>query len=609
MAWESRRLNRIHHVKGAEQLLDLQTLKRRIAVAAGEEKADLVIKNGKIINVFTHEITSGDIAVVDGYIAGVGQYEGNEVVDATGMYITPGFIDGHVHIESSLVAPLEFAKTVLPHGVTTVIADPHEIANVSGTKGIEFMLDASDYLPFDVLIMLPSSVPATPFEHSGATLEIDDLKPFLTHPRVLGLAEVMNFSALKAGEEKLLDKIITVYNHGGKLDGHGAGKRGDDINVFMAAMIRTDHESISVEEALDRLQRGMYLMIRQGTTAKDLKTLIPLVNPYNSRRTLFVTDDKHLDDLHAEGSIDHNIRLSIQMGIDPITAIQMATLNAAECFGLTQCGAIAAGYKADLVFLSDLEHVTIEAVYKNGSLVAHKGNAIESSFTKAEEHFHALLQQKKYQDLYESVHLPKIQKDDLLVRIHDHGLANVIGVVPNSLVTKHLVEKVNVVDGYMVPSIAEDLLKIAVIERHHHIGTIGVGIVKGFELKKGAIATTVGHDSHNIIAVGTNDEDIIFAAQALEQQQGGLVVVNAGQVLANLPLAISGLLSNEKASVVLTQLEHIHKALNKIGASQKINPFLILSFLALPVIPQLKMTDNGLFDVTEFKHISVSVEN
>lgn len=588
-------------------MLNKQLLKRRIDAAAGYEKSDLVIKNGRIINVFTHDISYGDIAITDGYIVGIGKYEGKEEVDANGMYIAPGFIDGHVHIESSLVTPIEFAKTVLPHGVTTVIADPHEIANVSGTKGIEFMLEASEYLPLDIFIMLPSSVPATPFEHSGATLEIADLKPFLSHSRVLGLAEVMNFPALKQGEDQLLEKIITVFNAGGKIDGHGAGIKGDDINVFMASMIRTDHESISVEEAMDRLQHGMYLMIRQGTTAKDLKTLISIVNQYNSRRTFFVTDDKHLDDLSTEGSIDHNIRLAIQLGIDPITAIQMATLNAAECFGLAHSGAIAPGYKADLVFLSDLENVTIEKVYKNGILVAKTGHVTEDTFEKSENHYHSLLKNEKYQDLYKSVHIPTIQKEDLVIPINANGLANVIGVVPNSLATEHLIEKVSVIDGVMVPSVENDLLKIAVIERHHHVGTIGVGIVKGFELKSGAIGTTVGHDSHNVIIVGTNDEDMIVAANSLAQQQGGLVVVQNENLLASLPLSISGLLTNEKASVVLSQLEQIHEALNKIGASQSINPFLILSFLALPVIPKLKMTDNGLFDVTKFQHISVSV--
>lgn len=587
--------------------MNIESLRRRIAVAAGKEKADLVIKNGKIINVFTRDVMSGDIAITDGFFVGIGNYEGITEMDAEGNYISPSFIDGHVHIESSMVTPSEFAKTVLPHGVTAVIADPHEIANVAGTDGIRFMLDASENIPFDVFIMLPSSVPATEYEHSGATLEIDALVPLLDHPRVLGLAEVMNYPAVFSGEERMLAKIITTYNRGSRIDGHAAGLDATGINVYMTAMIRNDHESVSIADAKDRLDRGMYLMIRQGTGAKDLENLIAIVNDHNARRCLFVTDDKHLDDLDKEGSIDHHIRLAINKGIHPITAIQMASLNVAECFGLREQGAIAPGYKADFLIISDVEKLKIEQVYKNGQLVARAGEVISDLFVKAKQHHENEKSKQHFATLFQSVKLPRLTKDQLTIHISEQEMANIIGIIPNSLVTQHIVEAVDTRDGRMIPSIEKDQLKIAVIERHHLTGNIGLGIVKGLGLKSGAIATTVGHDSHNLIIAGTNDEDMLVAAQVLEAQQGGLVVINNGNVLAFLSLSIAGLLSNQDKETVLKELKQVDQALQQIGATNKFNPFLILSFLALPVIPHLKITDIGLFDVNRFTHIPIQV--
>lgn len=566
---------------------------RMISVATRRELADIVIKNGNIIDVFNGEITNGDIAIVDGYIAGIGEFEGRKVIDAEGLYISPAFIDGHVHIESSLVTPKEFAKVLLLHGVTSVVADPHEIANVLGAKGIQYMLDASINLPFDFYFMLPSCVPATGFEHSGATLNAEDLKPFYQHPRVLGLAEVMNFPAVFKAEHDMVNKLLDAQHFGKKIDGHAAGLSAQDLNVYMSAGIRTDHESTTAAEAKERLKRGMYLMIREGTVAKDLKQLIPVVNERNSRRCLFVTDDKHLDDLIHEGSIDHNIRLAIASGLSPITAIQMASINAAECFGLNDKGAIAPGYKADLVIFDNLEKINISHVYKDGIVMVENGSLVNE------------WRNDEIKALGNSVQFCEMTAKQLQISVKS-GKANVIEIIPNSLVTNQMVENVITDEqGYFLPSIKHDYLKLAVIERHHMTGHIGLGIVKGLGLKSGAIATTIAHDSHNLIMAGTNDHDLIAAANGIKNMQGGLIVVQDGNIIASLKLPIGGLMSNQTYEEVFSSLEDIHLALKRLGASPEFNPFLTLSFLALPVIPELKLTDMGLFQVSKFEHISV----
>lgn len=563
-------------------------------MASGKEPADTVVKNGRIVDVFNGEIIEGDIAIVDGYFAGIGQYEGKNSVDAQGRYVLPAFIDGHVHIESSLVTPSEFAKVLLPHGVTTVIADPHEIANVLGTEGIQYMLDSSEDLPFDIYIMLPSCVPATSFENSGAILKAENLSPFYQHPRVLGLAEVMNFPAVLHAEEDMLDKIMDAKVFGKKVDGHAAGLTQKDLNVYMAAGIRTDHESTTASEAKERLQSGMHLMIREGTVAKDLRNLITVVNQYNSRRCLFVTDDKHLDDLVLEGSIDHNVRLAIAEGISPITAIQMATINAAECFGLEDKGAIAAGYKADFSFVDDLESVRISHVYKDGMAVVQDGKLVIDCNNS---HVNTLKQ---------SVHFEEILEINLNIPLSSKK-ANIIEIIPNSLITRHIVEEVNTCDqGFFLPAISTDLLKLAVIERHHMTKQIGLGIVKGLGLKYGAIATTIAHDSHNLIIAGTNDADMALAANTIKEMQGGMIVIKDGQILASLELPIAGLISDRPYREVYTSLNNLHIALEELGANNQFNPFLTLSFLALPVIPELKLTDKGLFKVSKFEHIDIS---
>ncbi|MDQ1147578.1 adenine deaminase [Bacillus sp. SORGH_AS 510] len=573
-------------------MMERNQLTRRILVASGKEPADTVIKNGKIIDVFNGEIMKGDIAIIDGYFAGIGEYEGKQIIDAKGCYVSPAFIDGHVHIESSMVTPSEFAKVLLQHGVTTVVADPHEIANVCGAEGIQYMIDSSNDLPFDFYFMLPSCVPATAFEHSGATLAAANLRPFYQNPHVLGLAEVMNFPAVLHAEQDMLDKIMDSKKFGKKIDGHAAGLSANDLNVYMSAGIRTDHESTTAAEAKERLKRGMYLMIREGTVAKDLRQLISVVTSSNARRCLFVTDDKHLDDLISEGSIDHNVRLAISSGLSPITAIQMATINAAECFGLS----IAPGYKADFILMEDLEKIKIVDVYKDGKAVWKNGllmlvyGSEKSTETEC---------------LKNSVRFHEVSEHTFEIPLKENK-ANIIEIIPNSLVTKHIMEEVEISDsGLFQTSISRDQLKLAVIERHHLTGEVGLGIVKGLGLKSGAIATTIAHDSHNLIIAGTNDHDMIFAANMLKEMQGGMVVVNQGEMLASLELSIAGLMSDRPFQEVNAKLNEINKALREIGASGEFNPFLTLSFLALPVIPELKLTDQGLFQVSKFKHISI----
>ncbi|MFI8685111.1 adenine deaminase [Rossellomorea sp. NPDC077527] len=576
-----------------------QILKKRIAVANKDIAADVVIKNAKIIDVFNLEITEGDVAISDGMIVGIGKYEGKEVIDAKGKYVSPSFIDAHVHIESSMVTPSEFANVVLPHGVTTVITDPHEIGNVSGEEGIRFMLDDSENIPLDVFTMLPSCVPATPFENAGATLTAHDLKPFYHYERVLGLAEVMDYPSLQKGEDSMLDKIAATTPFTHNIDGHLAGLDTNAINVYKAAGIRTDHECTTVHEAKERLQRGMYLLIREGSVAKDLVSLIGVVNERNARRCLFCTDDKHLDDLIEEGSIDHNVRLAIKEGLDPIIAISMASLNAAECYGLHEKGAIAPGYEADFILLDDLETIAISSVYKAGKHVAGNGTYTGRPIVK----------KTAQPALTSTVKTPELTDHDLQIRLGDTKKAHIIEIIPNQLRTNKRIEEVHSVNGAFIPSTAQDQLKMVVVERHHHTGNIGLGIVKGFGLKEGAIATTIAHDSHNIVAAGTNDGDILKAIKALDEMNGGLVMVKDGETIASLPLSIAGLMSDGSYEEVAAGLLQLKDAFVQLGFTGDFNPFLTLSFLTLPVIPELKLTDLGLFDVGDCRHIEVGVKD
>ncbi|MBF2704172.1 adenine deaminase [Listeria welshimeri] len=572
---------------------NLKQLQERVAVSDGREKADLVIKNGRIVNVFSGEIMEGDIAIKNGYIAGIGDFsEAEQIMEAAGEFIVPGFIDAHVHVESAMVTPAEFARVLLPNGVTTIVTDPHEIANVAGEKGIEFMLEDAKGAPLDMFVMLPSSVPATEGEHNGETLHAKKLHPLYKYEKVIGLAEVMDFPSVAKGSSDILTKIIDAKKEGGRIDGHGAGLTSADLNNYLAVGIRTDHESTNAKEAVDRLRAGMFVMLREGTVGRDLLQTISAVSEKNSHRFCFCTDDKLINDLITEGSINYNIRLAIENNIDPITAIQMATINAANCHNLPYLGAVAAGYQADIVFLKDLQTIEISKVLKNGQVVVENGARNEAAF------------EKQHSETFIS---PKIQhhlsKQDLELPL-TNDTCYVIGMKQNNLFTEKLMEQVNVENGKFVPSIEKDLLKMAVVERHHNTGCVGVGIVKGFGLKEGAIATTVAHDSHNIVAVGVSDEAMEKAINYVTEMGGGIAVVDeTGKVLHDLALPVAGLLSNKPYEEVERDLAGLLKAFNQISNAKGFDPFLTLSFLTLPVIPELKLTDQGLFDFATFQII------
>lgn len=572
---------------------NLKQLQERVAVSDGRAKADLVITNGRIINVFSGEIMDGDIAIKNGYIAGIGDFpDAEKVIDAAGAFIAPGFIDAHVHVESAMVTPAEFARVLLPNGVTTIVTDPHEIANVAGEKGIEFMLEDAKGAPLDMFVMLPSSVPATDGEHNGETLHAEKLHPLYRHEKVIGLAEVMDFPSVAKGSSDILTKIIDAKKEGGRIDGHGAGLTSADLNNYLAVGIRTDHESTTAKEATDRLRAGMFVMLREGTVGRDLLQTIPAVSEKNSHRFCFCTDDKLINDLITEGSINYNIRLAINNGIEPITAIQMATINAANCHNLPYLGAIAAGYQADIVFLQDLETVEISKVLKNGEVVVENGVRHEAAFK----------QQEAVPFVSPPIH-HHLQLQDLVLPLTKET-CYVIGMQPNSLFTEKRIEQVTIQHGKFVPNVENDLLKMAVVERHHDTGCVGVGIVKGFGLTEGAIATTVAHDSHNIVAVGVSDEAMKAAIDHITQTGGGIAVVDgAGNVLHDLALPIAGLLSDKPYEEVETDLAGLLKAFNQISNAKGFDPFLTLSFLTLPVIPELKLTDQGLFDFATFQII------
>ncbi|WP_416148853.1 adenine deaminase [Salipaludibacillus sp. HK11] len=573
-------------------------LSERIQVSNKLLPADVVIKNGKIVNVFTMEIENGDVAIYDGMIVGIGEYSGTTEVDATGKFIVPGLIDGHVHIESSMVPPSHFSHVVVPHGVTTIVTDPHEIANVSGEAGIQFMLDDSDGIALDALFMLPSCVPATPFENSGAKLAAESLAPFYVHNRVLGLAEVMDYPSTAQADEGMINKLYDARKRGRVIDGHGAGLDAHAMNIYGTAGITTDHESTTLEEARERLRKGLYVLIREGSGAKDLEALIPLVNEKNARRFLFCTDDKHLDELIEHGSIDENIRLAIQQGLDPILAIQLATLNAAECYRLKTKGAIAPGYEADILLVDDLTTFSITDVYKDGELVAQNGKMLmeEESVVTPDEH------------LLNTIHLPKVTKESLEITVSGTGKVHAIKLIPNSLVTEKVIVEPAQDRGVFIASETNDLMKMAVIERHHYTGNIGLGFIQGLGFSEGAIALTVAHDSHNLVTAGTNDEDMLKAIEEVAKIRGGMVLVKAGEVVASLQLNIAGLMSSGITNDAYKGMKQLDEGLKKLGFEGDFNPFSALSFMCLPVIPELKLTDLGYFDGIAGEHIPLEVK-
>ena len=564
------------------------SLKERIRIASGEGKADLLIKNGRVVNVFSGEVEKKDVAIFGGVIIGFGDYRAREIIDVKGDFLCPGLIDGHVHIESSMVTIPEFARAVLPNGTTTVIIDPHEIANVLGQKGVRFMAKSTRGIPLNVFVMIPSCVPATHMETSGATLKAVDLKPLLKEPWAIGLAEMMNFPGVIFRDPEVLKKIEMAK--GKRIDGHAPSLSEKGLYAYLSAGIRSDHECTTLKEAKEKMKNGMWIMIREGTTARNLKDLLPLITLKNSRRFFFVTDDRHPKELLEEGHINSMVKKAMQWGIDPILAIQMATLNAAEYFRLDDLGAIAPGYRADIVTFDSLTRFRIKKVFKDGVLVAEDGKILSHSMGNL-----SLFSTIRKRGL----RIKTIKKNDLLLQ-SDQPFAKIIQLIPNQIVTKKVVKKISLKDGVAYPNIKEDILKIIVVERHRATGNIGIGFVHGFGLKKGAIGSTVAHDSHNLVIVGTNDRDILKTVEIIQAMGGGLAAVSDEKVIASLPLPIAGLMAEGSVSQVRLRMETLLNAAKELGCKLG-DPFMTLSFLSLPVIPELKITDKGLVDVNQFK--------
>ena len=564
-----------------------------INVARGLEKADLVIKNANIMNVLSEEIHKGDIAICDGVIAGIGEnYSGEKEIDINGAYVTPSFIDGHVHLESTMMLPKEFAKTVLPAGTTTVIIDPHEISNVLGLHGISFMHEAVKDLPMNVYTMLPSCVPATPFETSGFDLNSYDLSLLIDKPWVLGIAEMMNFPGVLNLDKNVMAKLELAKSRGKRIDGHAPYLSGKDLCGYIASGVKSDHECTTPEEAIEKLRLGVYVMIREGTAAKDLDALIPVLKTSNTRKCIFVTDDRHPTDLKEH--INGMVRRVVEAGVDPIKAVQVASLNTAEYFGLKDLGAIAPGYKADLLVLPDLKTFKPDIVLKDGQVVAQDGKlAVEIPENDAIA-------------TRNSVNVRWITMDDFKIQTEGDGVKKVraLEVIPHQLITKSVMSDVKVVDGNAISNVETDTLKICVIERHRATGNIGKGFVKGFNLKCGAIASTVAHDSHNMIVIGTNDFDMYTAAVALIKCQGGKVVVKDEEIISQLPLPIAGLMSDKEFDFVVEKCDELNKAAHSIGCKLA-DPFMTMGFLSLPVIPELKITDKGVFDTNKFDFVDI----
>lgn len=571
----------MQEIYGQKTDRQLAAKQRIIAVAAGREKADLVLKNAKYLNVFSNEFLCGDIAVANGLIAGVGKYDGKTEIDVSGKLVLPGFIDAHIHLESSMVTPAEFAKAVVAHGTTTVITDPHEITNVMGIDGVEYMIQASQNLPIDVHFMMPSCVPATEIDESGAELDCKDIDLYLDNKKVLGLAEMMNYVGVINGDKNVLSKIVTSQAHHKKIDGHAPELSGNDLNAYIAAGVYSDHECSTFENALEKLRKGQFIMIREGTAAHNLKALMPLLTQQYYSRCMFATDDKHPSDLLYGGHIDYIVKQALKNGADPIVALKTATHHAARYFLLNNKGAIASGYLADIVVVNNLEDFNVETVFKRGKLV-FDGEVKDFSAPTVDEEL--------AEKCFDTFHLDSVTPSSFKV----DGKLGLIGLVGGELLTRNLgtADKIDV---------ENDILKIACIERHKGTNHIGVGYVKGYSLKSGAVATSVAHDSHNIITVGCNDDDIAVAVNAIKDSKGGIAVVENGKIKALLELPIAGLMSDEPLTTVNKKLENAKSSAYELGADKSIDPFMTLSFLSLPVIPSLRITTKGVFDAENWK--------
>ena len=569
----------------------LQNIKSTIEISSGGKKVDLLLKNALVVNTFSGDIHKTAVAVHKDRVVGFGDYPATQVIDLKGAYLAPGFIDGHVHIESSMVKIPEFAGVVLPHGTTAAVIDPHEIANVLGLEGIKYMLASSLNSVLSVYVMLPSCVPATHLETAGAELTAHDLGLLLNDERVLGIGEMMNYPGVIYRDEEVLRKIAIAGNK--VIDGHAPMLHGKALYSYVSAGIRSDHECTNVAEAREKLRAGMYIMIREGTAAKNLKGLLPLVNSENSRKFIFVTDDRHLDDIMREGHIDYLVRTAIRLGVEPIRAIQMATINTAEYFGLKNLGAIAPGYAADLVVFEDLKKLKISRVFKRGRLVAKNG-VIEPGVIS------------DYKGKTRgTVNVKWIEHEDFALKAQGR-LARVINIIPDQIATRISLEPVKQDGGYVSSDTKKDILKIAVIERHMASGRIALGLVKGFGLKKGAIASSVSHDSHNIVVIGTHDGDMYTAAVQVVKMQGGIVAALNGQVLEALPLPVAGLMSDRSADFVREKQHQLNEIARMLGSALS-DPFMAMSFLTLPPIPEIRITDRGIIDAVKFKVVPLFV--
>lgn len=599
-------------------------LKKMMDVAAGRRKASLVLKGGTIVNVFTERTEIGDIAIEDGCIAGIGEYDGLVNVDMTGRYICPGFIDGHIHIESSMVSPPEFEKAVLPHGTTTVITDPHEIGNVAGCQGVDYMLKATEGLSLDAFFVMPSCVPSTGLDESGAVLGPEDIKPYYENPRVLGLAEVMNSVGVVAGQEDLMGKLTEAGRRGKVIDGHAPFLRGNELNAYVCSGVRSDHECSDAGEALEKLGRGQWIMIREGTAARNLEALMPLFEAPYYERCMLVTDDKHPGDLISMGHIDYIIRRAVSLGADPIRAIKMGTFNAARYFGLKDRGAVMPGLRADLAVLEDLKDIRVAAVYKDGVLTAKEGVCLGAGKEKkrkyaageeprsgsredtesAEKTAGGL--ETAFPRVFNSFHMDEVTLEDLVLE-QKGAMERVIQFKPHELLTEErLVPWQNTPGLAPGVSLEQDIVKAAVFERHLHTGHKGLGFVGGYGLKKGAVATSVAHDSHNLIVVGTNDRDMVLAANAVRKNRGGLAVAAEGQVLGELALPIGGVMSRLSVEEVEEQLQALKVLTRQLGISSDIDAFMTLAFVSLPVIPKLRINTYGVIDVDRQKQVPPS---
>ncbi len=566
----------------------MRGLREKLSVARGEKPAEILFKNARLVNVLSGEIYPANVAVTDGRVVGIGDYKAKKVINLRGAYLAPSLIDGHFHVESSMLTMPEFARAVVPHGTGAVVIDPHEYANVLGLDGIRYVLESSKHLPVDFFIMLPSCVPATPLETAGARLTADDLALMIADERIAGVAELMNYPGVYLGQETELAKIRA--GKGKAIDGHAPGLRGKNLNAYVLAGVKSDHESTELAEAREKLQLGMHVLLREGSTERNLATLTPVVTTYNAMNCSFATDDKLAGDLVSEGHIDHCVRKSIKLGMPPITALQIATINTARHYQLRNFGAIAPRYWADFIVFDDLKNVRVRQTYKKGLLVGENGKYLG-------KRSRATPQPRSTMNL-------RYRPSDLEVKAAHAGKIKVIEIVPGQIVTKKILEKPKVDAGKIVADPARDILKLVVVERHGATGNVGVGFVRGFKLKHGAIGSTVAHDAHNVVVAGTNDADIRRGIDELEKMRGGQVAVSGWEVKAALGLPIAGLVSDQPLEVVIRKIADLNAAAAALGCDLDA-PFMTLSFLSLSPIPELKLTDQGLIDAVHLKHTSL----